>query len=323
MPSILTQEEVDALLSAVAAGDVSETFGGDEILPRRVRAFDFTGPKPGGGQKALDLVHDQFADFASSTLTALMTLPVVLARTAVDYLPAADYPASVPAPSLVFRVRLTADGPEALVQLGSGTILAMIERLFGGPVVSPIQERKLTQIETSVLRRVVQKLLGDLARAWARYKRLEPEILAVESQPELLSFPAGAAPLARFTFEVRLGETVGLLTVAYPDFFVTKGLDAEEDTREAPPAGEPHEGILIRRVGQAPVGLSVSLGSARLTIRELKCLKVGDVIRLETPVNGTLVASVGARPKFQVRPGQRGQNLAVSIVGACAPVEDN
>ena len=315
MPSILTQEEVDALLSAVVAGEVSATFGGDEVLPRRVHPFQVDRPKSGGPQKALDLVHDQFADFASASLSTLMSLPVVLARTAVDRLPASEYAATVPAPSLVFRVRLTGDGPEALVQLGSGTILAMIERLFGGPVVSPIQERKLTQIETSVLKRVVQKLMGDLSRAWARYRRLEPEILAVEAQPELMSFGPNAAPLVRFTFEVRIGDTTGLLTVAYPDFFTTKAVDTGDESVEV--AADSQEGVLSRRVGQAPIGLSVSLGEARLTIRELKDLRVGDVIRLETPVGGTLIASVGMKPKFKVRPGQRGRNLAVSVVGSC------
>ena len=62
----------------------------------------------------------------------------------------ADYGTSLPQPSMFYQVRMSADGPDVLIQLGAGTILSMGERLFGGPVVSGGTERPLTMIEKSV-----------------------------------------------------------------------------------------------------------------------------------------------------------------------------
>lgn len=328
MPSILSQEEVDALLAAVASGEVTAVLGGEESVPRRVELFEFDHPRGGESLKGLDLVHDLFAEFASASLSGLLSMSAVMARTAVTRVRMADYAPSVPQPSMIYQVRLGSGGSEMLIQLGTGTVLAMVERLFGGPVVSPVNERSLTTIEKSVLRRVVQKLLTDLTRAWARFRRLEPEITAAESQPSLLKFGSPTDPIRLVTFEVRLAETVGLLTLAYPEPFVRSVFADEEDAEAgrrpaspAPPQASPAE-LLAARLRRATVPVTILLGRARLKIGELAGLRVGDVVRLETPAAGALTACVNGRPKFLVRPGLRGGRYAVTVVGPAAPGDD-
>jgi flagellar motor switch protein FliM len=320
--SILTQEEVDALLSAVASGEMTSVLGGDEPLPRRVQNFEFDGGQALTSLRGMDLVHDQFAEFASASLSNLLSLPVVMARAAVNRVRMAEYGARIPQPSMIYHLRLGSDGPEALIQLGAGMVLAMIERLFGGPVVSPVNERSLTPIEKSVLKRVVQKLAADLSRAWARFRHVEPEILSAESQPELIKMAvAPMEPLSLITLEVRLADTAGLLSLAYPEEFIASVFGMAEASEEASSdekkggAGPPRQAI-TERLKTARVPITIILGRARLKLKELAGLKIGDVIRLETPVGGPLEASVAGTPKFLVRPGRRGERLAASVVGA-------
>jgi flagellar motor switch protein FliM len=329
VPSILTQEEVDALLAAVASGEVTAVLGGEESVPRRVELFEFDHPRGGESLQGMDLVHDMFAESASASLSGLLSLPVVMARTVVTRVRMSDYAPSLPQPSMIYQVRLGTDGSEMLIQLGAGTILAMVERLFGGPVISPVTERPLTGIEKSVLRRVVQKLLGDLSRSWARFRRLEPEIVAAESQPSLLRFGSPTDPITLVTFEVRLAETVGLLTFAYPEPFIRSvfGTGEEAEAGTPPAAGTASTAspadLLAARLRRATVPVTILLGRARLKIGELAGLKVGDVVQLETPAGGTLTASVNGRPKFLVRPGLRGGRFAVTVVGPSVPGDDS
>lgn len=326
MAGILTQEEVDALLSAVTLGDVVPILGGDVPTARRVELWDVDRPRGSHDSRGLDLVHDNFAEASSSSLTGLMSLPVVVARREVTRQRFGDYAPGLPLPSMVYQVRLAADGPEILIQLGAGTILAMVERLFGGPVVSEVTERPLTMIERSVLRRVMEKLLLDLARSWARFRAFEPVITNVESHPELLRFVAETEPLSVTTFEMRLADTAGFITVAYPEAFLHSVFSVPDEPERAPepdPAQSGSRDSLERRLAQTRVSLVVQLGSTRLRFRELAGLKVGDVIPLETTIEGLLPVQVGGISKFLGRPGQRGQRLAISIVGRCPESDDD
>lgn len=326
MAGILTQEEVDALLSAVSLGDVVPILGGEVPSARRVDRWDVDRPRTGQALKGLDLVHDSFAEAASVSLTGLMSLPVVVARHDVARQRFGDYAPALPLPSMIYQVRLAADGPEILIQLGAGTILSMVERLFGGPVVSEVTERPLTTIEKSVLRRVMEKLLLDLARSWARFRALEPTIVNVESHPELLRFVAETEPLTVTTFEMRLAETAGFITLAYPEAYLQGVFLAPEEpepSAEAEPAPSGLRDALGRRLGQTRVPIVVQLGAAKLRFRELAGLKLGDVIPLETTIDGLLTVMVGGVPKFLARPGQRGNRLAVSITGRCPETDDD
>ena len=318
MAGILTQAEVDALLSAVTLGEVIPVFGGESPQARRVETWELDRPRNSVELRGLDLVHDAFAEAASSSLTGLLSLPVVVARHSLSRIRMADYVPAMPLPSMIYQVRLAAEGPEILIQIGAGTILSMVERLFGGPVVSGGTERPLTMIEKSVLKWVLQKLLLDLARAWARFRVFEPEIVNVEAQPELLRFVAPTEPLSLTTFEFRLAETAGFVTLAYPEAFLHETFAQADEQEKAPlePAlAGPLRDSLSRRLAGTRVPVVVELGTARLTLRELAGLKVGDVIPLEMPVEGALSVSVGGVPKFLARPGQKGGRLAISITG--------
>jgi hypothetical protein len=72
-----TQAEVDAL-SAVSLGEVM--FGGETPQARRVETWELDRPRNSVELRGLDLVHDAFAEAASSSLTGLLSLPVVVAR---------------------------------------------------------------------------------------------------------------------------------------------------------------------------------------------------------------------------------------------------
>lgn len=326
MAGILTQEEVDALLSAVSLGEVVPILGGDAPTARRVELWDAEHPRGGQELKGLDLVHDSFADAASASLTGLMSLPVVVARHAVSRQRFGEFAPTLPQPSMIYQVRLAADGPEILIQLGAGTVLAMIERLFGGPVVSGVTERPLTTIERSVLRRVMEKLLLDLARSWSRFRVFEPVVSNVESHPELLRFVAETEPLSVTTFEMRLAETAGFITVAYPEAYLQSVFLLPEEPAgpaEPDPAHTGSRDSLGRRLEQTRVPVVVHLGTTKLRFRELAGLKSGDVIPLDSPIEGDLIVQVGGIPKFLARPGQRGQRLAISIVGRCPESDDD
>ena len=55
------------------------------------------------------------------------------------------------------------------------------------------------------------------------------------------------------------------------------------------------------------------MGNAVLTVRELLHLKLGDIIRLDTSADTSLLIKVGGAPKFYAKPGLQGKKIAIMI----------
>jgi len=75
------------------------------------------------------------------------------------------------------------------------------------------------------------------------------------------------------------------------------------------------QALLVRQLQRTPVPISVTLGSARLSFRDLLQLQPGDVIPLDRGVDDDLPVNVNGRQKFWCRPGLVGKRMAVSVTG--------
>jgi len=69
-----------------------------------------------------------------------------------------------------------------------------------------------------------------------------------------------------------------------------------------------------------PVEVQVATGS--LSLSDVAALKVGDVVKLDTPKDHPAVVFIGDRPKYLGRPGLRGRRRAIEILGEIGPEEE-
>jgi len=70
---------------------------------------------------------------------------------------------------------------------------------------------------------------------------------------------------------------------------------------------------LSSEILDAPLELSIELGNATISLRELLDLSVGDTIMLDKPNTSELTVKVEGVPKFQGIPGIRHGNKAFQI----------
>src|SRR5262249_50337797 len=73
-----------------------------------------------------------------------------------------------------------------------------------------------------------------------------------------------------------------------------------------------------KTVGTVGLDLSVLLGGAQVSVRQLLGLKPGDVVQLDRRVGEPLVAPVQGRPKFRGHVGLVGNRVAFKVAGALA-----
>ena len=168
MVEALTQNEVDALLSALTQGEI-ETEPQESRQPaRKVKKYDFMHPERISKDQArtLEMLHDQFARLFATSLSALMRSIVEVRLVSVEQLAYQEFIHTIPKPTSINIIGMAPLNGKALVELSPSFCFTIIDRLLGGSGTNTRQNRELTDIEKALLRKILDLLLVALSAAW-------------------------------------------------------------------------------------------------------------------------------------------------------------
>ncbi|HHW14564.1 MAG TPA: flagellar motor switch protein FliM [Firmicutes bacterium] len=318
MPDVLSQDEIDALLSALSTGEVKAEDMQKEENRRRVKVYDFRRPDKFSKDqlRTIELMHENYARLLSTSLATYLRTIVDVHLISVQQMTYAEFVQSLPSPTIISVFQLKPLGG-AILEMNSELGLMMVERLLGGKMRLPDKSRELTDIEQTILRRIVYRCLSHLKEAWQNVAEVEATFERMELNPQFVQIVAPNQMVVLVTLSVKGDDNEGFMNICLPDTLLEpvvskltahywlasarQGVTAE--TLEA----------LRRRVEQTVVEAVVVLGETPLTVGEILDLQRGDVIALGTKADGLLDLRVGNRVKFRVRPGVVGSKLAVEI----------
>lgn len=241
-------------------------------------------------QHLLRDVHENFAQALSASLSAFLQSEIGVTLDTISVLSAAEFHGGLQAPSGLISFQLEPLTEQAFLALDCSTVFALLELLLGGSLGSaPAQQRKLTEIEWTLLEEVVRVVVAALGRAWKTFHAVEFKVLTLENDPQLLPVPDPARMLVQLNFALRLGEQDGAFQIAVPRTFFAKG--RAEETPAAQPAAENTQRNLAL-LEEATVELEVVLEGPSMELRELTSLRPGQVVRFDYPVQKPLRALV-------------------------------
>jgi flagellar motor switch protein FliM len=201
-------------------------------------------------------------------------------------------------------------------------VMTAVDRLLGGPGAGPAIHRPLTEIEQSLVRDLLGRVLRELAYAFESLTALEPAVLHQESNPQFAQIGSPSDMVIVFVYDLRIGGQAGEATLCVPfaslqpvlDEVAANSLLAGRVEADAESVRE----SLAGRMGAAPVTISVSFPPVTLALSDIVDLRPGDVLPLEHRVDAPLEVSVGGLPRFAARPGRRGKRLACVITSVAA-----
>ena len=339
LPEILSQEEINALLAAIAGGDGEESgaqspSGSSSPAERgveakgRVRPYDFARPNKLSKEqlRTLQVMHEPFARGIATTLSAYLRSYVQAEVVSADAMTYEEFSRMLPNPGMMAVFALPPFEGNALLEIDPDLGFAVIDRLLGGPGTAPKHLRELTELEQPVMRRVMEQIIDRLTDAWNQVAPIQPRFLRLELNPQFTHLVPPRDMVVVVRLEVSLQAASGRLSLCIPYEIlepVVPKLSAHylfiRGKKEVSPA---QLNALRKRVDRLVVPVTVILGSASVTLAELLELQVGDYITLDTRVDGTLPVLVGSRAKFYGRPGRVGNRMAVEIVEIAPPEED-
>jgi flagellar motor switch protein FliM len=205
----------------------------------------------------------------------------------------------------------------ALLTMDQTTLLQMIDYLLGGPGTEQQPERPITEIEQSLTKYLLSRVLRELAYALEPIARTNPVMVALESNAQFVQAAAPTDPMVVAHFDLALGERQSQFAFCLPYQMLADGLgelskgeDAEEKARLRQVAARQ----TTRRLADVEVDVSVRFDPVQLPSSQIGRLTVGDVLPLEHRTTAPLAVTSAATVFARAVPGSSGKKLAALVV---------
>ena len=321
MPEVLSQDEIDALLNALSTGELKAEEIAAEAGDRsaKVKPYDFMRPSKFSKEqiRTIHILHETFGRLWSSKLSGVLRNFVSISVSSVDQVTYQEFMLSIPNPTIISTFNLQPLEGKAVIEFSPTLGLPIIDRLLGGSGEGPISDRELTEIETHVIRNLLEDCTDFLREAWSSMIDLQPVLKDIESNPLFVQIVPTNDMILLISLEARIGNLSGIINIVYPYVLLEPILSllsaqtlyavaTRGNSREA----REKTSAILNSVG---LPLAVELGQARLSFREVLGLTMGDVVVLETMLNDELRVKVEGRDKFFCRPGLIGKQRGAQV----------
>lgn len=320
MAKILSQDEIDALLTTVSTGDsIKDDDSFDDDKMRTVVAYDFKHPNRVSKDqiRTLENMHDNFAGHYASTLSAIMRTIVDVDLVSVDQITYSEFIMSLVTPSCTYTFGADPMDAVSLVDFNPTLTFSFIDRMFGGNGKILENERELTGIERSVMARLANKLYRDIEKSWDNIVPIKIEQKSFETNPQFIQIVPPGETVVVVSFQIKLFQSTGLLTICYPyvalEPVITK-LSAQnwiDATKKKNLQSD--RSLNLYNVKKVSAEISANLLTTTIKVRDFMDLKLNDVIPSEIKTSTPVDIYINKRKKYLGKPGLSGKKRAVQI----------
>lgn len=321
MAKILSQDEIDALLTTVSSGEVDsidEEFDDEKL--RSIVVYDFKHPNRVSKDqiRTLENLHDNFAGHFGSMLSSMLRTIVDVDLVSVDQITYSEFIMSLVSPSCTYTFSAEPLEGICLTDFNPTLTFSIIDRMFGGHGKILETERELTGIEKSTMARMTGKLFVQLTKSWEHLVKIDIYQRSFETNPQFIQIVPPGETVVVISFQVKLFQSTGLLTICYPYVSLepvvaklsaqnwidaTKKKNVEEDRLSN-----------IHNAKRVVAELSAVLLNTKIKMRDFLHLRLGDVIHSEKKIVLPIEICVNRRKKYSAKPGVSGKKRAFQVL---------
>jgi len=316
---VLSQNEIDALLSALNSGEIDVQEIKEEKEERKVRDYNFKIPNKFAKDhtRTLQIMHENFSRLLQTYLSGYLRALVQVEVISVDQLTYNEFTNSMPNPSVLGIVEFAPLNGSIIFEMTPAISFAMIERILGGAGNAFERVRGFTEIELSLLEKIISQIISFFRDPWKNVIELRPRLKKIETNPQFAQILSPNETVALITLNTKVGNIEGMIHICIPHLVIepvipklsTKfwfsGINKEITGSDLK--------IIEKKIQSTLLPIRVVLGESEITVRDLLGLGVGDVIQLNTSVNDDLKIYVGNLKKFSGKPGLKKNKVSIKI----------
>lgn len=340
MNQVLSQSEVDALLAAVSDGDVASndsagsgsagggggsvgaSGGGGNVKAeddRVVVSYDLTSQDRiiRGRLPQLEVIYEKFMRSFRVSISSALRKIASLTITSTDFLKFGEFVNTLPMPTCMSVLRFNNLRGSALFVIESKLAYALVDSFFGGSDKPyKVDGKDFTQIELSIVRKVVDLAIDDMEVAWESVEKIGCSFVRTEVNPQFVGIVPPTDVVIATTFDVELENMNGTITVVIPYATIEpikqklqSGFQVESDQQDK----RLWTTIIQEQLLETDLNVKVNLGETSIQLEDLMELKVGDVIPLTQDSSGELDLLIEGAKKFKCYSGVHHGSVAVQV----------
>ena len=318
MGEVLSQSEIDNLLAALSTGelDVDQMQGDDE---KQVKNYDFSRPTKFSKEhlRTLEIMFEHYGRLVSTNLPAYLRKNVQVEVASSETVTFSEFTNALSNPVILGIVNFAPLNGPIIIDLATNLGYAMLDRMLGGTGIPLEKNRDFSEIELSIIEKILVMLTQLLREPWKNVIEIEPVLGRLETNSQFAQVIAPNDMIAIVTLNMKIGDVEGYVNICLPFFTLEDVMDklntkywfsTMQENRD-----EDCEEFLEAMVRKVDVPIKAVLGKSTLSVSDFLNLQVGDCIRLDSKVDTDMDVYVGNIKKFTALPGANKDSYAVRI----------
>ena len=311
---ILTQEEIDALLSAMDSGEVD--LEAEAKSEAEVVAYNLTSQNIMLRDQfyALEEVYDKFATMFEASLSAQLQRSMEVEFVSTEMVKYQECISAFSSPTSFTLFTMEPLIGSGMLAIEPRLVYSLIDCMFGGEGRPTERMREFTLIEQRMIRKFALEVLGNLQQAWTTIDPINIAIKRTEIKPDFVHLASPNDLMVVIVFAVKGSGFSGNLHVCIP-YLMLEPIKDKLSSKYLSGKNQEHTWIeqLEMLLQDTPVTIIAELGITTRSIKDLLDLQVDDVLQLNTGPEDLITLTVDHVPKYLGFPGIIKGNRAVEI----------
>lgn len=320
MSEVLSQNQIDMLLSGISSGDLGFTELEEKIHERKIRPYDFSIPKKINKEqvKTLSIIHENYGRILSSYLSGLLRTYCQVELLSIEEQRYFEYSNALPENNMMGVLEMPPLQGTSMITVNQSLTFAIIDRLLGGQGEAYEVDRDYTEIEVILMQKVIRECCILLKDAWSNVHEISPVFLRLESNSLQTQLVSPNETVVIIDLNVKIKDVEGNMSLCMPYLILEPVLDHlnirywSESTSDG---GEKkhYKDLLFNKVNTVLMELKAILGTSHLSLRDIMDLRVGDVIQLDQHITDKTIIKSNNTEWFTGTMGQYKNHVAVKI----------
>ncbi len=316
MGEILNPDQIAALVEAAKQGQLPDQTAATSRRRHRIRTVDFSRPTKftSDHQRRISRAIDTFCQTAATRLSAELRWPIELEAINTTQVTWSAAQSLLPGHSLAAMLEVQPIGTRMLFIAEQAFVLTTVECLLGGSPDRPPRERRLTEIDWSLTRRVFDALVNQLSLVWQDLAHVSLACTGIELHTDTGQIASVSEPTLVVVIESRINKRSATMALLIPWLAI--------DPIQQRISGREHfglddaahaEGEMQRALGAVPVTLRAEVAHVDLPVSEILGLSSGSVIKLGKPASRGVSLFAENVQLGHGLPGANGARRAVQV----------
>ncbi len=178
--------------------------------------------------------------------------------------------------------------------------------------------RPISVIEQRVMRRVVDKIAGEISKNWAQVTKFNTSVKRFESNPEFVQIVPSSEPVVVVSMEIKIHGNSSLMNICYPYMWISNIVSMPEVQERilfgAKESSPEEKSVIEYNIRNTSMPLRTLIGRTNISIKDFLELRKGDVISLDSRTDRPLEVYVSNKHLFNAVVGIKNKRYAIRIV---------